>query len=82
MGTALILFSSNSILFGFLKLFPPLMDMIELYGCMLICCMLCIVGTLFVAIFLKETSGQSLDEVGQGERANAESVQMEYCSRF
>ena len=82
MGTALILFSSNSILFGFLKLFPPLMDVIELYGCMLICGVLCIVGTYFVAVFLKETSGRSLDEVGQDEQTNDESAQIECSTRL
>lgn len=81
MATAFILFASNFILFGFLKFFPPLMDMIELYGCMMICGMLCIVGTIFVAVFLKETSGQCLDEVGIDEPVNDERAQMRHNSQ-
>lgn len=57
------------------------MDVIELYGCMLICGILCIVGTIFVAIFLEETSGQCLDEVGKVEQTNDEGAQMEHSTQ-
>lgn len=64
MSVAIIIFASNSTCFVFLKLFPPLLESIRLYGCMSICAVLCIVGAIFIEIVLKETSGQCLDNVG------------------
>lgn len=64
MGMACVTFTCNLTLFVFLKLFPILLEIIDLYGCMAIHGFLCIVATIFVAFVLKETTGQNLDDVG------------------
>lgn len=47
----------------FNKLFPILLEKIELSGCMAIFLIGSIVGTLFVLFALEETKGKSLDTV-------------------
>lgn len=74
MSVAIVIFASNLTCFVFLKLFPPLLKSIRLYGCMSICAILCIVGTIFIAIVLKETSGQCLDNVGLDKKAKCEQI--------
>lgn len=74
MSMAIIIIASNLTLFVFLKLFPPLLESIQLHGCMTICGTLCIVGTFFIAFVLQETSGQSLDDVGSMETPKTEHI--------
>lgn len=47
-----------------LKIVPILMEMFNLYGCMMIFGIGCSVGAIFVLCVLEETSGLSLDNVG------------------
>lgn len=54
--------------FGFLKVFPLLLQIIELYGCMIMFAILSFVGIVFVATVLKETTGTCLDDVGVDEK--------------
>lgn len=68
---AIATFTCNLTLFVFLKLFPILLEIIDLYGCLAIHGSLCIVATVFVALVLKETTGQNLDNVGQDVKAKA-----------
>lgn len=72
MSVAIIIFASNLTCFVYLKLFPPLLESIRLYGCMSICGILCVLGSIFIAIVLKETSGESLDNVGLKKNKNAD----------
>lgn len=74
MSVAIIIFASNVTCFGFLKLFPPLLESLRLYGCMSICGILCILGTFFISIVVKETSGQCLDYVGSDKKRSNEHI--------
>lgn len=56
--------------FTSLKMFPILMEALELYGCMMIYGSGCIAGAIFVLFVLKETSGQSLDDVESDEKTD------------
>lgn len=47
--------------FTFVKVFPFLLETIDLYGCMIIFMLGSIVGALFVIFALEETKGKSLD---------------------
>lgn len=51
-----------------MKLFPILLEIVDLHGCMIILGMGCVIGFLFVLIATKETAGQSLDDVGASEK--------------
>lgn len=46
------------------------MEALELYGCMMIYGSGCIAGAIFVLFVLKETSGQSLDDVESDEKTD------------
>lgn len=63
---------SNLILFGFLKIFPFLLDSIDVHGCMAMFAILSTLGIIFVATVLKETVGRSLDDIGVKEEAKIE----------
>lgn len=67
-SVAIIIFASNLTCFVYLKLFPPLLESIRLNGCMSICGILCVLGSIFIAIVLDETNGECLDNVGLKER--------------
>lgn len=43
------------------KYFPILLGIIQLYGCMLIFAANCVLGTIFVIFFMRETKGRSLN---------------------
>lgn len=67
----MIIGSSLSIAaFTSLKLFPILMEKFELYGCLIIYGSCCIVGAVFVLLFLQETNGLSIDEVAPFRKVN------------
>lgn len=73
-GLAIICFIDNIWQFLCLKFYPIFLEQINLHGCLLIYGVGCIVGFVFVLWFLKETSGQSLDEVGIDEKTKTENV--------
>lgn len=50
--------------------FPILMEIIELYGCMVILGVSCALGMTFVIIFMEETKGKTLDLLNE-EKKNA-----------
>lgn len=76
MSVAIIIFASNLTCFLFLVSFPKTLEVIHLYGYMTICGILCILGTIFIAIVLKETNGMCLDDVGsKKKRKRIHSVQ-------
>lgn len=52
----------NVACFTTLKLFPILLEMIGIHGCMLIYGISCVLGALYVFVGMKETKGRSLDE--------------------
>lgn len=52
------------------KTFPILLNVVDLYGCMLIYGCGCIVGAIFVLIFTEETSGQRIDDVDEYIKAD------------
>lgn len=61
-----------------LKLFPILLEIVALHGCMTILAVGCIVGSLFIAFAMKETAGQSLDDdVDTNEKLKMESIHVE-----
>lgn len=58
--------------FVMVKLFPILLEIVDLHGCMIILGIGCFVGFFFVLIFMEETSGQSLDDIGVDEKMKME----------
>lgn len=73
-GMTIVVFISYLILFGFLKILPHLLDTIDVHGCMVMFATLSMLGIVFVATVLKETNGQSLDDVGLNEMMTIENV--------
>lgn len=71
---AIIAFSINVITFVFVKLFPILLEIIDLHGCFTIFGGGCIIGVLFVFFFLEETNGTSLYDVGLDEKTKQERI--------
>lgn len=62
-GMTIVVFMANLMLFEILKFFPLLLNVIDVHGCMLMFAILSMLGIIFVATFLKETNGKSLDDV-------------------
>lgn len=58
--------------FATVKLFPILLQIIDLHGCMLFLGVGCILSSAFVYFVLKETSGQSIDDVDTEEKIETE----------
>lgn len=50
--------------FVFAKIFPTLLEVVDLNGSLLIFSTSCLLGAIFVLCVLKETTGQSLYDVG------------------
>lgn len=71
---AIIAFFINVITFLFVKLFPILLNIINLHGCLIIFGVGCIIGTIFVLFVLEETKGKSLDDVGLDENTKMKRV--------
>lgn len=67
-GFAMISVVISAAAFVTMKLFPILLEIVDLHGCMIILGFGCIIGFLFVLIVTKETAGQSLDDVGVNEK--------------
>lgn len=65
-----------------LKIFPILLESIDLHGCLMVYGVGCIIGCLFVLLCLKETSGQSLDDVGVEQRRRLDSESGERLERI
>lgn len=63
-----VVFTSNLVLFAFVKILPFLLNRIDVHGCMIMHAVLCMFGIIFIAIVLKETNGKSLDKVGSDEK--------------
>ena len=63
-GMSMIYAFGNVINFVTLKTYPILLDKIDLHGCLMIYGIGCVIGFIFVLFVLKETTGQSLDDVG------------------
>lgn len=66
-GMAMIVALLGSSIFVYLKLYPILVELIDLHGCFLILAIASIIGFFFILFVLKETSGKSLDDVGRDE---------------
>lgn len=79
---AIISFASDAVLFIFSKSFPILLETIGLHGCLAIFGVCCMVGILFVTAILKETKGQSLDDVGLDEKARMARAQIRRFSNI
>lgn len=71
---AIIVCATNLAAFGAVKSFPILLLSLDLYGCMLFFGVGCLFGTMFVVFILEETTGQSLDDVGEDERAKLDYI--------
>lgn len=67
MGLAIICVLNHFSTFACLNLFPILLGIIDLYGCMMIFAVLSVLGGIFVAC-LKETNGSSLDNADEPEQ--------------
>lgn len=50
------------------KLFPILLEIVDLHGCMMIFGICSTIGAIFVARVMHETSGKSLDDIGSDEK--------------
>lgn len=53
--------------FTYVKVFPFLLELIDLYGCMIIFMSGSVIGALFVIFALEETKGKSLDTLKSSE---------------
>lgn len=73
-GSAMISVVHSFTSFIALKLFPILLEIVALHGCMTILAIGCIVGSFFIAFAMKETAGQSLDDVDTKEKMKMESI--------
>lgn len=71
---AIICFSINVVTFICVKLFPILLEVLDLHGVMLIFAISCILGAIFVLFVVEETTGKSLDDVGSEERIKMERI--------
>lgn len=71
-GTTMMSVTTCISAFVISKLFPILLEIVDLHGCMIILGTGCIIGFFFVLIVMKETSGQSLDDVGKSEKDKME----------
>lgn len=60
----------NLVSFICLKLFPILMAIIGLHGCMLTLATACILGTSYIYFVVKETKGISMDSIGNRSENN------------
>ncbi|XP_055299426.1 uncharacterized protein LOC129567002 [Sitodiplosis mosellana] len=73
-GLAICIFALNITSFTCTKLFPLLLDKVDVYGCMLIFAINCIVGSFFIYFVLDETRGKPMDtlkaEQNQTENTN------------
>ncbi|XP_055298963.1 uncharacterized protein LOC129566767 [Sitodiplosis mosellana] len=54
------------------KLFPILLELLDLHGSMLIYGCGCSIGAIYVLLVLKETSGKSLDDVGKSKNTKVD----------
>lgn len=64
----------NMATFACTKLFPILLDVVKLYGCMTIFGIASTIGVIFVTFCMEETSGKSLDEDELDEVTNVQRV--------
>lgn len=60
--------SLNLISFGCVKMYPIMLESLDLHGCLATYGIGCIVGFIFVLFVLNETKGKSLDDVGVVEK--------------
>lgn len=67
-GVAIVALSLSSITFLFVKLFPIMLEIIDLHGCMCVFGVGCIIGAIFALFILEETKGKSLDDVGLDDK--------------
>lgn len=65
---AIICFSLSLDAFVSVKVYPILLELVDLHGCFIIYGVGCIIGSIFVIFVMRETSGQSLDDVGVNEK--------------
>lgn len=64
---SIISFSMSAAAFISIKMFPILLNVLDLHVCMMIYGLSSIGATIFIFFFLKETSGQCIDGVGEDE---------------
>ncbi|XP_055295134.1 facilitated trehalose transporter Tret1-like [Sitodiplosis mosellana] len=69
-GMAIISFSISVVAFASVKFFPILVEELNLYGCLMIYGIGSLVGFVFILLFLDDTSGKSLDNVGAKEKTD------------
>lgn len=71
---AIIVFATNVAGFSAGKVFPILLECLDLYGCMLLFGCGCLVGTVFVVFILEETTGKSLDSIDINDTTQPDSI--------
>lgn len=74
LGMSLISCAISMCAFTAVKLFPILLELLNLHGCMLIYGSCCIAGSFYVIFVLNETSKKSLDEIGKTEKITIDCV--------
>lgn len=74
LGMSLISCAISLSAFTAVKLFPILVELLDLHGCMLIYGIGCFVGAIFVVLVLKETSGKSLDDIGKNDNIKMDCI--------
>lgn len=60
--------------FVIVKLFPILLEIIDMHGCMFVFGSGCFIGYLFVFSVMEETSGQSLDGIGVEQKKKIDQI--------
>lgn len=69
---AIVSGSFSIVNFSCIKIYPILLESVDLHGCLSIFAAGCIIGFLFVLFIVEETNGQSLDDVGVTEKTKLE----------
>lgn len=73
-GYVIVVVWINICTFACTKLFPILLNIVDVHGCMIIFGIGSTLGALFVAFCMEETSGKSLDDVGLDEETQVQRV--------
>lgn len=69
-------FTLNVACFTTTKVFPILLDKLDLHGCFMIYGFGSIASAIFILVVMKETTGKSLDDVGVDEKIILDRVRM------
>lgn len=79
---AIVCVSINVVTFICVKLFPILLEVLDLHGCMMIFSIASGIAALFVLFIVEETTGTSLDDIGLEEKNKIGRLNMARINSF